>query len=98
MTRSLIIGAVLSALLASAVYPQTLTGKVGREYTIYQRKAGFKAFAWNGADAYSYTWGSSKAEYAVDLALKSCEENRKALPNKTKNTAPCEIIHQAGPE
>jgi hypothetical protein len=84
--------ALVTTVGAKSVQSHTLSGHVGRGYKAYQREIGPKAFAWNGVDAFGYSYKAVSAEAAASLALKSCELARKELRAQQANAAPCQIL------
>ncbi len=92
--------ALTAALLASfPAFAEEMPHKVAMEFRVYGRLTKLaKAFAWNGADAYGYSYDARELAWAEESALKSCERNRKAQKSRQRNAAPCEIIDRQDKE
>lgn len=91
MRHALIVAAALA--VAAPVSAQDMPPKVAKEYRVWNRIAALpKAFAWNGADAFGYSYDGADLEAAEYLALRSCEAARKAQKRDPGSGRPCQIV------
>jgi hypothetical protein len=87
---------ILAASLATPTFAEealVLDEKVSREYRVYLRLEGSKAFAANGVGAYGYFYDAAAKEVAEKYALKSCEASADTLRKAADRAVPCQIIH-----
>ena len=65
--------------------PTTLSGKIAREFRVFQKKRGTRSFATNGVNAFGYFYDAINAEIAEEYALRSCEKSREKASPRAAN-------------
>ncbi len=96
---------VLALLLALAggaaaqeVDPAAFPPEVRAGWEAFRDKTGHRAFAWNGADAWGYSYEAQGWDSAAELAVGACDQRRGALRFFGAGGPTCQPVTILGPE